>query len=196
MNSTQSYRMSLLSGAPSREKETALVVLHIEDSADDRELFQMAAGHAKLPIFWHAATSSKGAIAYLQGLLSGGAGNGSSVIWPDLVLLDIVMPIESGARVLEFVHSHASLRRLPVVVLTGCEDEEITEQAWRLGAQAVFQKPHNFEALVALVQSVYHTYATKKAATDQNGPLPCGLQEYSTRAQASIQPPPSTRSSW
>src|SRR5204863_2170118 len=133
------------------------VVLHIEDSRDDRELFQIAAAQAKLPICWQTANSTKTAIAHLKELLTAAAA-GASVTWPDLVLLDFLMPVENGVGVLEFMRTHPKLRQVPVVVLTGCEDKAIAEKVSALGAQAVLLKPHSFESLVELIASVYRAF--------------------------------------
>ena len=137
------------------------VVLQIEDNADDRELFQMAAEQAKLPICWQTANSAKAAIAHLQNLLSV-AGAGGHVTWPDLVLLDFLMPVESGVSVLRFIQSQARLKNVPVVVLTGSEDQAITEQACAFGARAVMLKPSNFESLIELIGTIYRTYRPRE----------------------------------
>jgi CheY-like chemotaxis protein len=57
------------------------------------------------------------ASAHLPGLLA--LSQTQSVRWPDLVVLDIVMPGASGLKVLEFIRATPKLSPLPVVILTG-----------------------------------------------------------------------------
>ena len=156
MNTKQSQSVAT-SGSARSVRTMPFVVLHIEDSPDDRELFQMAAAQAKLPVCWQTANSTKTAIAHLKNLLSA-AHAGAPVTWPDLVLLDFIMPVENGVGVLQFMKAHAGLRNLPIVVLTGCEDQAIADQATALGARAVKLKPLSFEGLVELMETIYRSY--------------------------------------
>src|SRR3954451_4634331 len=94
-----------------------LLVLHINDSTDDQVLFQTACKHAQVPFAWHVTDSAEKAKSYLETLLK--VDRLHAVRWPDLIVLDIVMPGESGLKVLEFIRSTPELQRLPVVIFTG-----------------------------------------------------------------------------
>src|SRR5262249_12158294 len=91
-----------------------LLVLHINDSTDDQVLFQTACKHAKVPFAWHVTDSAEKAKSYLDTLLK--VDRLHAVRWPDLIVLDIVMPGESGLKVLEYIRSTPELQRLPVVI--------------------------------------------------------------------------------
>ena len=67
---------------------------------------------------------------------------------PDWVLLDLMLPDGCGTRVLRRVADE----RLPsrVCVITGCGPERL-EEARALGPQAVFKKPVDVEALLAVL---------------------------------------------
>ena len=67
---------------------------------------------------------------------------------PDWVLLDLMLPDGCGTRVLRRVADE----RLPsrVCVITGCGPERV-EEARALGPQAVFKKPVDVEALLAVL---------------------------------------------
>src|ERR1051326_7877186 len=94
-----------------------LLVLHINDSTDDQVLFQTACKHARVPFAWHVTDSAEKARSYLQTLLK--VDRLHSVRWPDLIVLDIVMPGDSGLKVLEYIRSTPELQRLPVVIFSG-----------------------------------------------------------------------------
>jgi len=155
--------MSAENYQPSRSTQTApqalltlrppLLVFHVNDNTDDQVLFQAACQQANVPFQWHVAESAERGISYLQSLLA--LSRTQAVRWPDLVVLDIMMPGESGLSVLEFIRSTPKLGPLPVVVLTGHPSAAIQETALKLGANAFYQKPSDFGELVQLVSALY-----------------------------------------
>jgi len=94
-----------------------LLVFHINDNTDDQVLFQAACKQADVPFQWHVAESAERGVSYFNSLLN--LSQTQTVRWPDLVVLDLVMPGASGLKVLEFIRATPRLRPLPVVVLTG-----------------------------------------------------------------------------
>lgn len=134
-----------------------LFILQVEDNADDRTLFQMAGDQTQNPIRWHSVASADEAIAYLKELRT--RGRHESVRWPDLMLLDIIMPLESGLEVLRFMSENPDVRRFRVVVLTGYEDRKLEKEARALGAHSICLKPQGFEGLTSLMNSLYHSWA-------------------------------------
>src|SRR2546429_1486745 len=89
-----------------------LRVLHVNDSTDDQVLFQAACRKGNVPFNWHVCDSAEKGISYLQSLVD--QSKKTPVCWPDLVLLDIVMPGSSGIEVLKFVRRTPELKELPV----------------------------------------------------------------------------------
>jgi CheY-like chemotaxis protein len=60
---------------------------------------------------------------------------------PDLVILDISMPVMGGLELLEKLRARAETADLPVVIHTGCAEHEYLEEARTLRAAAVLNKP-------------------------------------------------------
>jgi len=73
---------------------------------------------------------------------------------PHLVLLDLNLPRMNGHEVLEFVRGHATLRTLPVVVLTSSEDERDIEHSYRLGANSYLTKAPTLAELMTVVRNL------------------------------------------
>ena len=132
-----------------------LLILHVDDNAKDHAVFKAAGSEAKVPISWHFINSATGAISYLQRLLK----TSSKTLWPDLVLLDIAMPGETGLKVLEFTCTKPEFQKLPIVVFSGSKDPKMTARAGLLGAKSVIAKPSTFEEAVPLIQSIYHLFS-------------------------------------
>ena len=119
-----------------------LRVLHINDSTDDQILFQAACRLGNVPFNWHVADSAAKGISYLKTLVE--HSKSLPVCWPDLVLLDVVMPCESGLEVLKFIRATPVLRELTIIILTGVSDPGKKEESLALGADFFLMKPASF----------------------------------------------------
>jgi len=75
-------------------------------------------------------------------------------ITPDLILLDIEMPVMNGFEALEKLKSNNSWSAIPVVFLTGTTDASIEEKGLKLGAVGVVTKPFSEPALFNLINSI------------------------------------------
>ncbi|HBK34540.1 MAG: Two component transcriptional regulator, winged helix family [Candidatus Uhrbacteria bacterium GW2011_GWE2_40_58] len=53
---------------------------------------------------------------------------------PDLILLDLIMPVKDGFEVLEEMHQDADLKKIPVIILTNLGQEEDIKKGKELGA--------------------------------------------------------------
>lgn len=71
---------------------------------------------------------------------------------PDVVVLDLMMPILSGWDVLRERQGDASLMRIPVILISANRDPEIATAVDR-GVCAFLPKPFDIGALAALVRS-------------------------------------------
>src|ERR1051325_8058876 len=148
---------------PIREKKPALLVLHINDSTDDQVLFQTACKHAEVPFNWHVADSSEKAISYLETLIK--LDKTHPFHCPALVVLDVVMPGESGFKVLEYIRKNPSLHRLPVVIFTGHSSPAMVDEAYKRGANSFLAKPADFPQTVELVSSLYNIWSIAQRPT-------------------------------
>ena len=71
---------------------------------------------------------------------------------PDVVVLDLMMPVLSGWDVLRERMSDAELRRIPVIIVSANRDPEVAH-AVSQGICAFLPKPFDIGALSALVRS-------------------------------------------
>ena len=73
---------------------------------------------------------------------------------PDLLLLDVSMPIMGGLEMLTMLKSHAQLRLVPVIMLTASTDHKVLPEIIALGVNAQLRKPFSNDALIATVRTV------------------------------------------
>ncbi len=72
---------------------------------------------------------------------------------PDMVLLDLMMPDMNGFEVLQAVRDDETLRNIPIIVITGLDDQEGVVACINAGAQDYLTKPVNGVILDARLRS-------------------------------------------
>lgn len=72
---------------------------------------------------------------------------------PDLIILDMVMPVLDGMGFLRWRNQEAKLD-VPVLVLTGLTKPEIKSQALELGALEVIFKPNYPEQFIEVIKKI------------------------------------------
>jgi CheY-like chemotaxis protein len=73
---------------------------------------------------------------------------------PDVILLDYLMPGMNGDEVLEILRSSRATRNIPVVFLTGVDDEEELWQLVEAGAVGCLGKPFDPNTLAEDLEAV------------------------------------------
>ena len=69
--------------------------------------------------------------------------------WFDVVVSDLKMPEVSGLKLLSALRQERC--HVPFILITACADPEVDDQARRLGAWTVLQKPVDLESLCLAV---------------------------------------------
>mmetsp|Transcript_3413 Transcript_3413/g.4799 ORF Transcript_3413/g.4799 Transcript_3413/m.4799 type:complete len:622 (-) Transcript_3413:198-2063(-) len=72
----------------------------------------------------------------------------------DLVLLDIVMPIMDGVELLTTIQDDNDLKKIPVCMLSGLEDETLANVCLESGAVAVLRKPINTDQVQEIMDGL------------------------------------------
>ena len=60
---------------------------------------------------------------------------------PDLILLDVMMPVVDGYQVCQALRANAATRRIPIIMLTGKTEETDAERGFRDGVNDYMTKP-------------------------------------------------------
>lgn len=82
---------------------------------------------------------------------------------PDLLLLDLLMPVLDGFGVIEKLRANDEYKNIPIIVLSALNSEEDITKAFRLGANDFINKPVIMEKLIASVtQQINLSQAMKK----------------------------------
>ncbi|OQX19340.1 MAG: hypothetical protein BWK76_04955 [Desulfobulbaceae bacterium A2] len=81
---------------------------------------------------------------------------------PDLILLDIMMPVLDGYAMLEQLRSQPELTRLPVLMLTARSDTDSVVKALTMGANDYLRKPFEDEEMLARAHNLLHARLLEK----------------------------------
>jgi CheY-like chemotaxis protein len=73
---------------------------------------------------------------------------------PELILLDLNMPLKDGREALEEIKNDLDLKRIPIVVLTTSQAEEDVLATYDLGITGFITKPMTFTGLVDIMKSI------------------------------------------
>ena len=73
---------------------------------------------------------------------------------PDLIMLDLKLPAGGGMTVLKSVRLAANLGYIPIVVLTGMQDEQYKKQILDMGVDAYLEKPYDPAQLIETIKKV------------------------------------------
>jgi len=71
---------------------------------------------------------------------------------PDLIILDLGIPVGDGFVVLDRLQKNDALSAIPVIVLTARDPQNNEARALKLGAAAFFQKPVDNEELLNVIR--------------------------------------------
>lgn len=72
---------------------------------------------------------------------------------PDLILLDLGLPAGDGRIVIERLQAMPALEGIPVIIITARDLSMERESLVRTGAHALFQKPFDYDELLAAIRS-------------------------------------------
>ncbi len=120
-------------------------ILLVEDNPDDVELTRHALERNNIR---NALVVAPDGVVALRLLLGDGAPPGTPVLEPQVMLLDLKLPLVDGLEVLRRVRDDRRTRFLPVVVLTSSSEERDLVESYRLGANSYVRKPVDFTAFV------------------------------------------------
>jgi adenylate cyclase len=81
---------------------------------------------------------------------------------PELILMDVDMPIMDGLTACRILRSHASTRFTPLIFLTGRDDEERHIEALSVGGDDFMPKPFTPPVLVARIANLVHRHRAER----------------------------------
>ena len=107
-------------------------VLLIDDSSADRQYYEMALEHE-----FHIVTAGRG----WEGATL------AQRMRPDAIVLDVMMPAMDGWETCTWIKADSITCEIPVILLTGADDRDLSQHATAVGATALLRKPCSLQEL-------------------------------------------------
>ena len=79
------------------------------------------------------------------------------------VILDVMMPVMDGYRVLQFMRERELFGRVPVIMLTALSDTNAKIRCYEAGATDVVEKPYDEKLILHKVRALHAAFAARAA---------------------------------
>ena len=127
------------------KKMSVKFILLADDDVDDQMLFQDAVDEIAGDIRIRTVYSGE----QLMRLLTR-----SDAVLPDLIFLDLNMPMKSGHECLEEIRSNDKLKHIPVAIFSTSVSNADVDKSMYGGANVYIRKPGNFSKLKDVISKV------------------------------------------
>ena len=120
-----------------------------EDNEDDVLLTRKGFEKGKLTVNLHHVENGKECLAFLRK-----EGEYADAPTPDLLLLDLNMPVMDGREVLAEIVQDDALRHLPVVILTTSAAEPELLDTYKMRCSSYIIKPVDFQQFQRVIEEI------------------------------------------
>ncbi len=131
-------------------KNVPLNILLADDDEVDRLLFTEAFSDLEIKTVVRTVNDGMELMAVLE----------NETTLPDLIFLDLNMPLKNGLTCLKEIRSNERLKNIPVAIYSTSESERDMDEAFLNGANVYITKPNNFnllkQVLEKAVMTTYH----------------------------------------
>ncbi|MEP7256972.1 MAG: response regulator [Flavitalea sp.] len=125
------------------EAKKSIHILFSDDDTDDALLFTQAADLITSPILLSFAEDGEQLMRYL-----------SKEILPDMIFLDLNMPVKNGIECLQSIRSDKKLDWLPIIIYTTSDNPRDIDTCFKLGANLYVVKPTSFESIIKTLKKI------------------------------------------
>jgi signal transduction histidine kinase len=155
--------------SPPAEQPRLLLVDDEVESAQALALYLIRQGYDVMTVY-----NGKAAIEAIQ------------AYHPHLVILDLLIPDKSGLEVTMWIRANPSLVYLPVIVVTGHDEERKRLQSMVSGADDYLEKPVNERELLVRVQALLRTKAHIDRLWEENHALLRDLEQRNAELEQAL----------
>jgi CheY-like chemotaxis protein len=118
-------------------------ILQVDDDPDDCEMFH----ETLLTIGIAAYTAINNPVEAMKKLRSG-------KVHPDVIILDVNMPMMNGMEFLQLLKNNDQLHDIPVIVFSTCSESATKRRALEAGALKYITKPVTFSLLQQTLRKI------------------------------------------
>jgi two-component system, response regulator len=123
-------------------------IMLVEDNIEDVAITRRVLKHNNLTEDLIVEASGEDAHSGLEEM--------ASADLPQLILLDLNLPDISGIDLLKVIKEDKRLSAIPVVILTGSNEDQDIQKSYDLGAGSYLVKPISNHALMLVIEKLFH----------------------------------------
>ncbi|AOY78664.1 response regulator [Moorena producens JHB] len=124
-------------------------ILLVEDNPGDLDLTKATLQNSNIRNNLQTFTNGKEAMAFLRR-----ESPYTKAPRPDVILLDLNLPVMDGREVLAQIKSDPKLSLIPVIILTSSDSDQDILTSYKLNANAYVTKPLELEQFVKVLKSI------------------------------------------
>ena len=128
-----------------KEDDEPVKILIADDDKDDQELFSDALDESGIPSELETFDNGK---ELMDNLHDPAEPN------PDLIVLDMNMPLKDGKECLKEIKADPELCNIPTVMFTTSNNEHDINETYEAGANLFVQKPTIFSKMVSIIKKI------------------------------------------
>ncbi|NEQ87998.1 MAG: response regulator [Moorea sp. SIO2I5] len=132
-----------------RNSSQRIEILLVEDNHGDVDLTKATLNNSKIRNNLQTVTNGKEAMAFLRR-----ESPYTKAPRPDVILLDLNLPVMDGREVLAQIKSDPKLSLIPVIILTSSDSDQDILTSYKLNANAYVTKPLELEQFVKVLKSI------------------------------------------
>lgn len=132
-----------------KRQDAAPVVLMADDDEDDCHLVELAFRKIAIATDLRFVGNGKELLDYLYS--RGDFADSGKCPKPNIILLDLNMPLMDGREALSRIKSDSQLRNIPILILSTSGEERDIVLSKQAGASSFLTKPESFEDFVDLL---------------------------------------------
>lgn len=126
------------------QKDFILITL-ADDDEDDRMFFTDAFEELKINTVVNTVNDGVALMNFL---------NAAETVLPNIIFLDLNMPLKSGIECLKEIKANAKFKDIVIAIYSTSSSEEDIENTFVLGANIYIKKPNNFGKLKEVLSEV------------------------------------------
>jgi CheY-like chemotaxis protein len=119
-------------------------IILIDDDDDDQEIFKSALETLSDSFVCNSFTNAKVALSNLV----------ANTLHPDVIFLDLNMPVMTGQEFLREIKKQESLKNIPIIIFSTSANPDTIQLTKDLGAIDFITKPSRFDTLVDILKKI------------------------------------------
>ncbi|MEO6405669.1 MAG: response regulator [Ferruginibacter sp.] len=129
-----------------KAKFDSINILLADDDVDDSEIFKEALGEVITDANFQTVINGEQLLNFLK----------DATKLPDVIFLDLNMPLKNGLECLEEIRKNKKLYPVPIVIYSTTVNQLQVNNTFNSGANLYWQKPSDYNSIKRMMHKIFH----------------------------------------